>query len=439
MKQFQHTATLILASFFALSFSSCGEQDEVMNHTENNEKGIAIESITATLQGMQSEAQGATTRADIPRKEGFSVNREGIDPTYASIEDRGKDGWKMDFTLYNGNARYEDGSFTGATYSENKGTQPSTWAWTWTGQKYFPHYKKPDAEAVLYPAAGISNPKIAKNQNTADNLLAQDILIKTKGAIDNPPGLGHEITITVNHKHSMLDFVIKDVNREDIEEVKVSMDGGSNFDYTPYKVTSEATGIGNIEYMLIVSEESKFNPVVQIITQKGTNNTQSITYKQTIGILKTENLTETLAANTCYCFTLQGADLQISPITILNWATGESLPGEYIAVTAYPTFKAKGYEKQTFYFYYDSKLKEGTEKDKKPKLQTITFNENAECTIKPDGRILTHIYTENQVDPIKGSENKTPKEGINGELSPHITLGEMVVDVEAAIKSIVTK
>lgn len=421
MKQFQHTATLILASFFALSFSSCGEQDEVMNHTENDEKGIAIESITATLQGMQSEAQGATTRGPKP---GFSVHTKN-DPTHKSIEERGKAGWKMDFTLYNGNAGYEDGSFTGATYSESK--------WTWEGQKYFPHYTKPHAEAVLYPTLGTNNPEIAKNQSKEDgsDLLAQDILVRGRDTIS----VAHTITLQFKHKHSMLDFVIKDVNREDIEEVKVSMDGESNFDYIPYQVTKETTGVGNIEYMLIVPEGSATNPIVRIITKEGTNNTQSITYKQTIGILKKENSTETLAANTCYCFTLQGVDLQISPITILNWATGESLPGEYIAVIAYPTFKAKGYENQTFYFYYDSKLKENGVS----KLQAITFNENAECTIKPDGRILTHIYRPDQVDEITKGGNKTPKaaEEAKGQLDPSVILGKMVIDLieEGALKS----
>lgn len=427
MKQFQHTATLILASFFALSFSSCGEQDEVMNHTENDEKGIAIESITATLQGMQSEAQGATTRATQP---GFSVNTEK-DPTHKSIEERGMAGWKMDFTLYNGNAQYNDGSFTEATYSDGK--------WTWGGeQKYFPNYTKPNAEAVLYPENWTSNTEIATDQHMTNDLLAQDILVKARGVIN----VAHEITITLNHKHSMLDFVIKDVNRKDIEMVTVSMDGGSSFDYIPHKVTGD-TGTGDIEYMLIVPEGSTTNPIVQIITKDGTNNAQSITYKQTINILKEEDSTETLAANTCYCFTLQGADLQISPITILNWATGESLPGEYIAVTAYPTFKAKGYENQTFYFYYDSKLKEGTEKeqkDKKPKLQTITFNENAECTIKPDGRILTHIYKPDQVDEITKGGNKTPKAGeeANGKLDPPVILGKMVINLieEGALPTI---
>lgn len=424
MKQFQHTVTLILASFFALSFTSCGEQDEVMNHTENDEKGIAIESITATLQGMQGEVQGATTRATQP---GFSVNTEK-DPTYTSIAERGKNGWKMDFILYYKEASYEPGSFTAATYDVS-GSK-----WTWGEQKYFPNYTKPNAEAVLYPTPGTNNPEIVKDQSTVGGsaLLAQDILVRGKGQIN----VAHTIELQFNHKHSMLDFVIKDVNREDIQEVKVSMDGGSNFDYTPYKVTAETTSVGDIEYMLIVPEGSTTNPIVRIVTKEKNDNAQSITYKQTIDILKIEK-DKTLVANSCYCFTLQGADLQISPITILNWATGESLPGEYIAVTAYPTFKAEGYAGKTFYFYYDSKLKENGVS----KLQAITFNENAECTIKPDGRILTHIYTENQVKDISDSKegNKTPAvDEAKGKLASDVVLGTMVVDVKTAIESVAT-
>lgn len=427
MKQFQHIATLVLASLFALSLSSCGEQDEVMNRTENDEKGIAIESITATLQGMQGEVQGATTRYTAKDGTKFAVN-ENNDPTKKGIGKRGEEnGWKMDFTLYYGEKPYEPGSFTAATYSGSESK------WTWDKQKYFPNYTNPDGEAVLYPNGWTDKSEIAKDQSTADNLLAQDILVKGKGQID----VAHTIELQFNHKHSMLDFVIKDVNREDIETVTVSMDGGSNFDYTPYRVTTETTGVGDIEYMLIVPEGTTTNPVVQITTNnKSSSNSQKITYKQTIGILKTENSTETLAANTCYCFTLQGADLKISPITILNWATGESLPGEYIAVTAYPTFKADGYAGKTFYFYYDSKLKENG----KPKLQAITFNENAECTIKPDGRILTHIYTPEQVEDITTGGNKTPKAGeeAKGRLTSPVILGTMVVDVKTAIQSVAT-
>lgn len=405
MKQTQHiTATLILASLLTLNLSGCSEKDEPINA---DAPGISIESITASMEGLDSNA-GTTTRAT-QTKEGFSVNNEGTDPTYTRPEKRS--GWKMDFTMYNGNSQYAAGSFTEATYSNSK------WSWNTTGQKHFPNYKKPQAEAVIYPTT--KNANVATDQGNESKLLAQDILQMAKGAIN----VAHDITITVNHKHSMLDFVIKNVVRKDIDTVTVLVGGTT---YTPYKITTATTDTDDIEYMLILPEGTGSNPVVEITTTSET--TQSITYKQTIGIIKGD--IKKLGSNNCYCFTLQGADLKISPVTVLNWATGKSLPGEYIAVTAYPTFKAEGYADQTFYFYYDSKLKENG----KAKLQEIKFNKNAECTIKPDGRILTHIYTEEQVDDISGSTtgNKTPKSNLKegtGKLSSPVTLGTMVIDL----------
>nr|WP_302830687.1 hypothetical protein [uncultured Bacteroides sp.] len=411
MKQFQYIAALILASLLTPGFSGCSnQQDEIMNK-DNDEKGIAIESITTLMESMASNENAAATRA-AATKNGFSVNTNN-DPTFLSIADR--TGWKMDFTLYytmnNTDTKYDDGSFTGATHSNGE------WGWN-NAQKYFPNYTKPKAEALIYPNGWTSTSTIAQDQS--NTLLAQDVLIKAKGTID----VAHEITIQVNHKHSMLDFVIKDVNKAEINEVKVSLDGGTTFSYTPYKVTADATGTGDMEYMLILPENTKTNPVVQITTQSsatGINNT--ITYKQTIGIIKSGNA---LGSNNCYCFTLQGEKLSISPVTILNWATGESLPGEYIAVTAYPTFKGRAQDvDKTYYFYYDNCL---TEKDSdgnsKPKLQAITFNKNSECTIKPDGRILTHIGTENDYNKLTALGEK------------EVTLGAMVIDLADVLNQV---
>lgn len=413
MKQTQHiTATLVLASLLTLNLSGCSEKDEPMNA---DAPGISIESITASMEGLDSNT-GTITRTT-QTKEGFSVNKAGTDPTYTRPEERS--GWKMNFTMYNGNNQYADGSFTEATCNDSK------WSWSTAGQKYFPNYKKPQAEAVIYSTTKDAN--VDTDQGYESKLLAQDILQMAKGAID----VAHDITITVNHKHSMLDFVIKNVVKADITAVKVLV---GNTTYTPYKITTATTGTGDIEYMLILPEGTGSNPEVEITTKSGT--TQSITYKQTIGIIKGD--TKELGSNNCYCFTLQGADLKISPVTVLNWATGKSLPGEYIAVTAYPTFKAEGYADKTFYFYYDSKLKENG----KAKLQEIKFNKNAECTIKPDGRILTHIYTEDQVEDIStGSTtgNKTPKStsaGGTGKLSSPITLGAMVIDLKTTIEAL---
>lgn len=404
MKQIQQIATLALASLLALNLSGCSEKDEPA--ATDTEKGIAIESINAVMEGMESNNGGTVTRATTLT--GFSVNTNA-DPTIAKPEERTD--WKMDFTMYNNNPSsnnpYADGSFT-TTYnsSENKWKAPEG--------KYFPNYYKPQAKAIIYPQGWTDATEIEKEQSTTTALLKQDILIKGKGPID----VAHNFTITVSHKHSMLDFVIADVVAEDIDEVTVWI---GDKEYAPYKVPSVQ------EYMLILPEgtkETKNNPVVQIKTKANDDTGSSaITYKQTIKILQNE--TATLGSNNCYCFTLQGTDLKISPVTILNWATGESLPGEYIAVTAYPTFKAEGYAGKTYYFYYDNKLTVGG----KPKLQEITFNENAECTIKPDGRVLTHIYAKDQVDDIAGSEYKTPKESTTPLFDGTIILNEMVIDL----------
>lgn len=408
MKQIKYIATITLASVLALNLSGCSEKDEPA--TPDTEKGIAIESISATLEGMNST--NGTTRVT---KEGFSVNGED-DPTKELPHER--TGWKMDFTIYNGETKYDAGSFAGVTCDDDTLT---------VSGKYFPNYKNPQAEALIYPTGWTNVTEIAEDQSAAGGttLLSHDILIKKKANIK----VAHKVAIQVMHKHSMLDFVIKDIIKEDIDSVKVLIDKKT---YTPYPVkgtqVSSSTTIYDMEYMLILPETTDKSPIVQIKTKAATG-INSITYKQTIGIISSSK--KTLESNKCYCFTLQGAELKLSPITVLNWASGESLPGEYIAVTAYPTFKADGHANKTYYFYYDNKL---IEKDKdgksKPKLQEIKFNENAECTIKPDGRIITHIFKD--ANSIPSEENTLEKvAGAPG----FITLGAMVINVTSAIPS----
>lgn len=404
----KHIATIVLASLLTLQLAGCSEKDEPI--TTDSERGIAIESISAVLQGMES-SNGATTRATQP---GFSVNTSA-DPTFKAAHLRS---WKMDFTLYNGNAVYADGSFISQACINEK--------WT-VSSKFFPNYKKPEAEALIYPD-GWSSITADQNQEKGVDLLAQDVLFRDKATIE----VAHKITIEVKHKRSMLDFVIKNVVKSDIESVQVLV---NNTPYTPYavKVTpiNGSSTLYDMEYMLILPQTTSVSPVVQIKTKADTGN-NIITYKQIIGIIS-DTKTE-LGSNKCYCFTLQGAELKISPVTVLNWATGESLPGEYIAVTAYPTFKVDDlkYAEKTFYFYYDNKLVEkDTDGNTKPKLQKITFNKNAECTIKPDGRILKYIYTESQVEAIKGSKdgNMTPKKNETGTSVDKIILGTMIIEL----------
>lgn len=409
MKRIQYIASIALASLLALNLSGCGENSEVL---DADGRGIEIEGVSVTMEGMSSEANASTRAAQT--QDGFSVNKEGTDPTYARPEAR--TGWKMDFTVYNSNNTnvYPDGSFTVVTnnISDSK--------WAPTEEKYFPNYTKPQAEVYIYHPAD-KDTEVATDQSDKGKLLSQDILFRAKGVIE----VAHIPAVTVKHKRSMLNFVIKDVVIADINEVKVLI---STTEYTPCKVSTETTGTGDIEYMLILPETTNVNPVVQIKTSSATtgNTIQTITYRQTINIIK-NNSNDNLGSNKCYCFTLQGADLKISPVTVLNWASGESLPGEYIAVTAYPTFKGRPEDAgKTYYFYYDNKLTENG----KPKLQEITFNQNAECTIKPDGRILTYIYKGDQVN----STNKTPL-GENGK-KVTIILNQMVIDLSSVMPTL---
>lgn len=398
MKRINYILLPALTLLFAAT--ACSEKEEM-----TAEERTPIEGIIPMMEGMaSSSAESSSTRGTLA---GFSVNTIA-DPTKKELADRGNAGWKMDLTLYNGGNSYTDGSFTGATYSSS--------TWEVPADKYFPNYKKPQAEVLLYPAAwNPTTSTVATVQSTDALLFDQDVLVKAQGAIE----VSHTPTITLNHKHSMLDFVIKDVVASDIT-VTVELEGTS---YTPYKVS--ASDAKDLEYMLILPEDTQTNPVIKIVTNE-VDNQSAITYRQTIGII--DNGTTSLGSNNCYCFSLQGAELKISPVTVLNWATGKSLPGEYIAVTAYPTFKAEGYANQTFYFYYDNKLKENNQE----KLQEIKFNENGECTIKPDGRILTHIYKADEVEEIgNGSSNKTPKTDAVGN-SVNIILGKMLIELTSA-------
>lgn len=178
----------------------------------------------------------------------------------------------------------------------------------------------------------------------------------------------------------MINFKFEGLVRDDISESTVLVQLGTDV-YTPYNVRTTDT----LEYMLILpeTETTTGNKMTVEYSTVGDAIRQPIQYKQTI-VLNTNNA---LGSNNCYCFTLSGKEMKISPVTIVNWTTGQPVSGEYVAVTAYPTFK--GPANSTYYFYYDNQL---TNTDGTAKLQTITFNNEGECTIKPDGRVITHIF-----------------------------------------------
>lgn len=406
----------ILSALLALSlgFVACNEKEDFVLE----DKGTPVKGIILSM-GEPISAVGVTTRATVS---GYSVNTTAdptsISSTTGSVPARGTADWKLDFKLYNStdNAEYTDGSFTGGTYNSTA----QYWAKpTEVAQRYFPNYKNPKADLLLYPTTATA--PVELDQSTATALLQQDILVKAQEGIR----IAHEIivkatgggAIALNHKRAMLDFVIADIVPADIKkdgelyDIKVKV--GADTYYTPYKVNETAS---SLEYLLILPEETNVDPVVEIVTNS-TAISQPIIYKKPLTI--TNGGTNQLGGNRCYYVTLLGNELKLSPITVTDWTTGEPVAGEYVAVTAYPTFK--GEPDETWYFYYDNKLIE----DGKPKLQAITFNNEAECTIKTDGRIITHIFKTKPTDEELGQEgfmDTTPSK-----LSDPIILSNMYI------------
>lgn len=421
MKIKRHIYTAGASLLLTLAVVSGCSNDSLTDTPQAEEQALQMEGVALSMDSADDAEVSAATRAT---RNGYSVNTAN-DPTKTDLGTQRKE-WKLDFTLYNNNTAstdpYTAGSFTGGTYNAG-----GYWEKTGGTTYYFPNYHSPKAELSLYKTT--KGEAIAVDQSTAESILAQDELMQKNNGTNLPTltpahiiikGTNSSDKIRMVHKHSMLDFVIDKVTVSDIDEVKVKV--GEN-EYIPYKVAATSSD-NKLEYMLILPEGTDVNPVVHVTTIQGAK-VDAIHYQQTIKILATENPTSTLGTNKCYCFTLTGKALEISPITITDWTRGESLPGEYIAVTAYPTFKAADHANETYYFYYDNKLTIKNGETSEPKLQEITFNQDGECTIKPDGRILTHIFRNDSTIPNDNNKLSTP-----------IVLGAMVIDVNGIIKAL---
>lgn len=382
VKKMKHTTYLITVLLGVLFLGGCDKSDSpVVGEELQQFEGVALQLGETEL------SAEATMRAKVGGVD-YAVNTSE-DPTLNANLISKRSGWKLDFSLYNGkNASgsvdatpYADASFTAGVY--NSGT--SSWIPNPDRQLYFPNYFKPHVEAWLYPST--KDAAVETDQSTEEKLLVQDILHRAKSVLpgNTTEPFGKKLSIQLSHQRAMLNFKFQDIAREDIDEASVRVFVGST-GYQPYKVRES----GVLEFLLILPENTKIDATNKMIISYNTkeNNPieQSIHYKQEVAL----NNGNELGSNNCYCFTLSGKELKISPVTIVNWVTGEPVSGEYVAVTAYPTFK--GPNNKTFYFYYDNQLTEDGSLDGTPKLQEINFNNDGECTIKPDGRIITHIF-----------------------------------------------
>lgn len=353
----------MITPILAFNLAGCSKTDEV-------NIGDDMQQIESIALGLGTAKTSAATRATVGSVT-YAVNT-AEDPTSSTNFITKRSTWLLDFHLFNNNivsgTKYDDGSFDGGIYSGGN------WKPNPDKQLYFPNYWNPKAKLLLYPS-GDKDDNVDTDQSGSDKLLKQDLLVYDGGI-----QIAKKITVELSHRRAMINFKFEGLVRDDISESTVLVQLGTDV-YTPYNVRTT----GTLEYMLILpeTETTTGNKMTVEYSTVGDAIRQPIQYKQTI-VLNTNNA---LGSNNCYCFTLSGKEMKISPVTIVNWTTGQPVSGEYVAVTAYPTFK--GPANSTYYFYYDNQL---TNTDGTAKLQTITFNNEGECTIKPDGRVITHIF-----------------------------------------------
>lgn len=321
---------------------------------------IPTEESDIQLEGIIAELGERSTDNTVTRAVGdFAVNT-AADPTRESTRITGGYNWTLSVNILDkNNANYPPGNAI-CTYNGS----------TWIPQSplFFSSYKSPHVIANLYPPGWVlGTSTIAPDQSDATKLLNQDVLVQNGSPYIIRPT--HTPTIVLRHGHSMLNFILSDVNSAQITSVDVVAGG---ITYQPYPVA----GRPSPEYMVILPVGTA-NPVVRVTTAAGAR------YQEAIRIPST-----TTAINTCYCVKLIGVELVLSSVTVIDWVYGTALEGSYTTITSYPTFR--GNPNTTITVNYLN----GQE-------QQLVFNQNGEATgIKPLGRTIVRINSTDLATPV---------------------------------------
>lgn len=326
-----------------------------MGCSSDNEGGEANEDIQLEALHLQiaekSADAGAVTRATLT---GYSVNRSA-DPTHSNQRLTSQSFWRLDVKVYDKSGLYGPGN--GASWGYN-GSE-----WVPSQVLFLPSYLQIKVAATLF--YDMNEAEVAENQSSSDFLLQQDVLVQKTDDYTVTPN--HILNIELIHKHAMLDFVLTNVNNNDIKSLTVLANGKT---YNPYRVGITTA----VEYMVILPERVK-NPSIQIETVGGAR------YTKTLSINATER-------NHCYCITFEGLELLLSGVTVLNWAYGTALSGQYANTPASSlTFLGKPHVTATL--GYDNGL-----------VQDITFDTDGEAVVKPYGRTIIHIDGVEILTPI---------------------------------------
>ena len=340
MKQYIYPLILIAIISFGIS---CSEDKDNSLSEVQEVSGLGIELAGREVDGT------INTRAI----SGFSVNTS-VDPTTLVAK---TSGWGLHVKLY-------DRQAGDVLYGESECTLVGS-NWVPNTQMYFPNYLRQEVEAILRPT-GWDNDPVVLDQSTSSALSLQDILVhRPSTGVTNGRGIvfpAHIPTITMEHKYSMLDFVLKDVISSDIQPGSVKVLVGTDT-YIPYQVP------GLMEYLVILPVGT-MNPKVTLTTANG------IRYEEEILIDKVH--ADGTHQNTCYCANLIGVELLLSTVTIADWTYGEALSGLYTTIASNPTFNGPAGTEVTLIYRSDVE-------------QTIFFNRWGEATIKPAGRTILQL------------------------------------------------
>ena len=347
----------ILLPALALSImASCSKSPET---GPVDEEKILVEQAGLSLGETTADNGNPVTRAVVGD---FSVN--GSRDVTARLA--GRNLWDLFVQIYKGNSTYQWGAGHFTYVSDD--TWQAPYNPTDVSQNiYFPNYTRQKVSAKMTPPAW--NGTIAQDQSDAAKIFAQDVLEQNgNGTVVLLPA--KKPSIALRHANSMLNFIIDGINMDDIDWQTLDLGNisanaitveANGVRYLPFKITGSTH---DAEYMVILPLGAQ-NPTVHLVTKDGAHYVQQIN-------------TGTTAANVCYCASLLGLELTLSSVTVINWTFGEAISGDYTTVTSYPTFRGPANREITVTYFNGL-------------MQTFSFNEKGENTIKPLGRRIVAI------------------------------------------------
>ena len=369
MKYIYYLLVCIVLSVFA----SCSEDIFIDNDSLIDDEKIAIESITAEINNVNT----SFTRSDKESDKDSIVYIINDPTTYNPAYRKGT--WKLFFEMETVDANSE---YT-KILTTNEDNYYIKYGNIWAKQEaqetlYFYSYMRGINARFLLSlnnrfSTDVIDQPIEQDQSTEDKLLEQDALFSMYSRF-NP---GKNLSVILGHLHAMLDFCF-DTEPEDDVTITVEV---NNKTYLPYVYSSHITSDSRSHYLLILPYNLSVNPVIKV------KYTDSEYYTEVPIFVEPEPDKEpervALGRNNRYLFTVHGKELRIASITIAEWKAGETFVGEYISPVAYPVFR--GEPNTSYTLTYSNELS-----------QTVTMNLRGERLAKPVGSKIVKVQKKDE-------------------------------------------